>query len=321
MKGIVLVTGASGLVGTNLIDSLLEQDYKVIGISKSYFLKEKNLQQFQSKEYIPLCCDIRNIEEIKKIFQKYKPTIVVHLAAQAIVEIGISDMSETFDVNIRGTWNVLEVCKDLDNLNRVIIASSDKAYGEHLNLPYTEDYDLKAIYPYDVSKKITEQITMSYFHTYKLPVVITRCGNIFGPYDFNLSRIVPGTILSCLKKEKIRLRSDGQQKRCYVYAKDIANAYLKIIEAPLDKVKGQVFNIGNEEAISVLELTKTICRIMGVDFTSEIVIENTSKHEIPNQSLDCQRIKNRLGWIPDYSLILGLEETISWYRDNYKIIK
>jgi CDP-glucose 4,6-dehydratase len=318
MKKKVFITGASGLIGTSLVELLLIEGYEVIGFSKSYPLENLKINQFLSEKYIPLQGDITDIVDLENKMQEYNPEIVIHLAAQAIVGLSFTSTAKTFDVNIRGTWNVLEAAKNLPNIERIILASSDKAYGEHKKLPYKEEFKLNAIFPYDISKKIAEEIVECYHQTYNLPIIITRCGNVFGPYDLNKTRIIPNTILSCLKKEKIVLRSDGKQRRCYIYSKDVAKAYIKLIETPIQKVRGEIFNIGNSNSLSVNEVVKLICDQMEIDFLENVIVENISKNEIQDQSLNCNKAKEILNWFPEFDLDSGIEETISWYKKNIK---
>jgi CDP-glucose 4,6-dehydratase len=319
MRKKILITGASGLIGTNLVDLLLKNSYCVLGIAKSFPLKKIKLEQFNNINYTALEGDICNQDFIEKTIVKFSPDIVVHLAAQAIVGDANRSSIKTFDVNIRGTWILFETLKRLRNLDKVIVASSDKAYGTHECLPYKENYELKAIHPYDVSKKITENLAMSYFHTFGLPVVITRCANVFGAYDLNWSRIVPGTIRSCLNNENIVLRSDGQQKRSYVYAEDVANAYLKIIKSQNKKVVGQVFNIGNDKQLSVLEIVQSICKKLSIDMEKRLIIEARAKYEIENQSISSDKIKTELEWEEKFHFSKGLSKTIEWYKTNKDI--
>lgn len=321
MKKKILVTGASGLIGSNLVDELLKNDYFVIGLANTFLLKKYNIEQFNNINYVQELGDITDQFFLSEICSKHKPDFIVHLAAQAIVDIGVSSPQHTFDVNLRGTWNILEEAIKLPNLKRLVVASSDKAYGTHEKLPYKEDFELKAVFPYDISKKMTEELAMSYFHTYGLPIVITRCGNVFGPYDLNESRIVPGSIMAVLSNEKIVLRSDGKQKRCYVYSKDVVDAYLKILEAPSEKVIGEAFNIGNDKHYSVLEIVNTICELCGKESKNEIIIRNTSKFEIKDQYLDCSKANEVLFWKAKYSLSEALDETIKWYSKNFSIVK
>ncbi len=314
----VIVTGASGIIGTSLIDELLEQGYIVIGIAKQYPLKEFRLHQFQDNNYHPFEGDILDETFLNNIFTEFKPSIIVHLAAQAIVSEGIKNSAQTFETNIKGTWNVLEQTKCLKHVEKVIVASSDKAYGEHTTLPYQETFELKAKHPYDISKKITEELALSYYHTYQMPIIISRCGNVFGPYDLNWSRIVPGTIRSCIEGSIIQLRSDGQQERCYVYAKDVSNAYIKMIESPDNLIFGEAFNIGNDIPLSVLQVVELIAGYFEKDFTQQIQILNEANYEIECQYLDCSKAKSLLGWEPKYSFLDSLKETINWYIENFQ---
>lgn len=312
-----LITGSSGLIGTNLVELLLENSYFVVGVAKKFPLKELELPQFKHENYIIIEGDICDSEFINQLFTKYDPNYIIHLAAQAIVAQANSAAQDTFDVNIRGTWILMEAAKRLKSLRKIIVASSDKAYGTHHKLPYQEDYELNAINPYDISKKITEEIALSYFHNYQLPVTITRCGNVFGAYDLNWSRIVPGTILSCLNNEKIVLRTSGQQRRCYVYVKDVSEAYVKILNALTEEVAGEVFNVGNDKSISTLEVVEMVCDELEIEMNKNIIIENNSKYELESQSLSSSKIKNILGWREKYSIQKAMSETVNWYRGNY----
>lgn len=316
----VLITGASGLIGSNLVDLLLANNYHVVGLAHRFPLKKVRIPQFSNKNYTTVQGDILDGEFIKKTLKVYNPNYIIHLAAQAIVGDSILNADETFDVNIKGTWNLLQASKELNQLELVVIASSDKAYGTHDKLPYKESDQLNAIHPYDLSKKVTELLAQSYHKTYNLPITITRCGNVFGPYDLNKSRIVPDTINACIKGEKIILRSDGKQQRCYVYVKDISNAYLEIIKAPVKNVNGEVFNFGNSDSVSVIKMVETICKKMNVNPSEEIVIQNTSKYEIQNQSLDCSKAKRILCWEQKYDLDTALNETIDWYSKNSQLL-
>jgi CDP-glucose 4,6-dehydratase len=313
MNKTVFVTGASGFLGTNIVDTLLDKGYNVVGYSLNYPFRKSNIQQFGHPNYTTIEGNISDFKTLKNTVNKINPNIVIHLAAQAIVGESLKNPPETFETNIQGTWNLMESLRDLPNLERIIIASSDKAYGEHEKLPYQEDYELKAIHPYDISKKITEEIARSYEATYQLPITITRCGNIFGPFDLQFSRIVPETILSCMQQHPIIIRSDGQQERDYVYVKDVVEAYMAIITAPESMIRGQIFNISNGKILTVIELVKLICAELDIN-ESQIQIQNTSKYEIKRQFLDLSKIRNDLNWQPQYTIESALKETINWYK-------
>jgi CDP-glucose 4,6-dehydratase len=222
----------------------------------------------------------------------------------------------TFEANIRGTWNVLEACRLAPKLvQRVIVASSDKAYGIHDQLPYTEDARLQGRFPYDVSKSCADLISFSYHSTYNTPVSVTRCGNLFGAGDLNFNRLVPGTIRSVLRNERPIIRSDGTFIRDYFYVEDAVDAYLQLAEhMPGPDFTGEAFNFGTETPLSVLEVVGTILRLMNRPELEPIVL-NQATHEIPKQYLDCSKARRLMGWKPKRSFEDGLIATISWYTE------
>jgi CDP-glucose 4,6-dehydratase len=221
---------------------------------------------------------------------------------------------ETFESNIRGTYNVLEACRvHADQVKRIAVASSDKAYGDYQGTPYTEDMPLVGRHPYDVSKTCTDFIAQAYAYTYELPITIARCGNIYGGGDLNWTRLVPGTIRSLRQGEPPRIRSDGSYVRDYLYVKDAASAYLTLAEhAPEEGVRGEAFNFSAGNPQSVLELVGHIARLMGKRHLQPRIL-NSAKHEIARQVLSSDKAHDRLGWRPRYTLEQGLVETIDWY--------
>lgn len=314
---VVFVTGASGLIGSSVVEHLLAQGCRVVGLAKEFPLGKVGLKQFSDPAYIPVIGDICDRGLLEEILMQHRPTHVIHLAAQAIVGTASRATEATFETNIRGSWCLLEAARQYGGLQGIVIASSDKAYGESTVLPYREDLALNAVYPYDLSKKITEEIAMSYFHTHGMPVAITRCGNVFGPHDLNLSRIVPGAIMSCLKNEPVVLRSSGLNQRCYVYARDVARAYFSIMMASSGVAAGQAFNIGNDRPVSVIDMATTITRKMQKG-NLDVVVEDRAKHEISSQTLDCSKIKALLCWEEEYTLDDALDETIAWYESVFE---
>ena len=222
----------------------------------------------------------------------------------------------TFETNIKGTWVLMEACRRNGQISRIVVASSDKAYGRHDVLPYQEDFALRGEHPYDVSKSCADLIALSYSHTYGTPVCVTRCGNLFGPGDMNFSRIVPGTIRSVLTDTRPVIRSDGSPVRDYVYVRDIVSAYLMLAEAMDDKsIHGQAFNFGTGEPVPVLDLTQRILRLAGRP-DLEPIVQGTSHGEIQAQYLSSGRANEILGWHPAATLDQRLSETIEWYRAN-----
>ncbi len=255
--------------------------------------------------------DVTDFALVLRVLNEYEIDTVFHLAAQTIVGIANLSPLSTFDSNIRGTWNVLEAARLSHKIRSVVVASSDKAYGDHEVLPYDEKAPLKGNHPYDVSKSCTDLLAQTYWHTYKLPVSITRCGNLFGGGDLNFSRIIPGTIRSLLRNEPPILRSNGQFIRNYFYIKDAVNGYLCISEQ-MEKSSGEAFNLATEDRFTVLEMTNLIIRLM--NSTLQPLIKNETKNEIPDQYLGVSKVKEVLGWKSRYSIEEALTETIEWYR-------
>ncbi|MFZ5500305.1 MAG: NAD-dependent epimerase/dehydratase family protein, partial [Candidatus Micrarchaeota archaeon] len=255
---------------------------------------------------------LEDIEGVTRVLNEYEIDLVIHLGAQTIVPTANRDPLSTFRSNIEGTWNVLEAARRARANASIIVASSDKAYGDQEKLPYTEEMVPDPKYPYDVSKRCCELLSNSYSSTYGLGVTVTRLGNIYGPGDLNFSRIVPGTIRSIMRDESIQIRSDGKFTREYLYVKDAASAYLRLAEEP-KKAKGQVFNVGSDERLTVLQVVEVISKKMGHIKKPEIL--NSAKGEIKDQYLSSAKMKAAMGWKSLYSFDKGLDETIAWYRD------
>jgi CDP-glucose 4,6-dehydratase len=263
--------------------------------------------------------DICDRAILERTLGEYEIDTVFHLAAQTIVGIANRNPSSTFESNIAGTWNVLEAARRSPLVKAIVIASSDKAYGDQQKLPYSEDMPLQGGHPYDVSKSCADLLAQSYGKTYGMPVAITRCGNFFGGGDLNWNRIVPGTIRSVLRGERPVIRSDGRFVRDYFYVEDGAACYMLLAEFLLqhgDRVKGQAFNFSNEVQVTVSELATMIIEKMDSSLTPDI--RNEACHEIRHQYLSAERARKELGWHPLFTLEEGLTRTISWYRDFFK---
>jgi len=312
----VFVTGATGLLGSWLTQELLQRGANVTILMRDWvpgsrlvsagLMNRTNIVRGALEDY-PVLVRALNEYEIDSVF---------HLGAQTIVGTASRSAMSTFEANIRGTWNLLEACHDCAKLvQRVIVASSDKAYGSHEHLPYTEEMPLQGRYPYDVSKSCTDLISISYYHTYQLPVAITRCGNLYGGGDLNFNRLIPGTIRSALNDEPPIIRSDGKFVRDYFFVRDAVEAYLELAEKlPDASFVGEAFNFGTEEPMSVLDLTDRILALMGQESLSPQVL-NQASHEIREQFLDCSKARRLLNWQPHYTLDEGLRQTIDWYRE------
>jgi CDP-glucose 4,6-dehydratase len=311
----VLVTGATGMIGSWLVKELLGAGANVLAL---VYEREPDSELIRSG-------DIDRIDTVDGALQQYdllEETIrerrvdtVFHLGAQTQVEWAYDDPLTTWESNVRGTFNLLEACRANPGLvQRIVVASSDKAYGDQDVLPYTEESRLAATYPYDVSKACADLIAQSYHQTYGLPVAVARCGNTFGGGDLNWNRIVPGTIRSLLSGEAPIVRSDGKYLRDYVYVKDVARAYMQLGSAVgTGGVAGQAFNFAHESPVSVLEVVDTIRRLMERD-DLQPVIEDRAVGEIRDQWLSSEKARTVLGWAPGYDLESALAETIDWYR-------
>jgi len=314
-----LVTGGAGFIGSQLVKELVELGAKTIVLdlkSSSPILfplikrRSNNLKIIQG--------NVCNRVLVKEILQNYKIDNIFHLAAQAIVGVAIKNPRRTLKTNIEGTWNLLEVVRSFKNPPRVVIASSDKAYGSHERIPYTEEAALKGTAPYDVSKSCADLICQMYYKTYCLPVCVTRCGNVFGNGDLNFSRLIPDAIRSTFYNRMFVIRSDGSYCRDYIYIKDIVNAYLFLAQNMEKRdVWGQAFNFGNNRPRSVLEVVKIIFHLTGKK-DLQLKVLGKAKDEIKNQSLSSIKARKILGWEPKYTFEKGLKETINWYKNYFQ---
>jgi len=306
----ILVTGGAGFIGGHLVEKLITAGAKVTTIDinlnkKSYFYKQK----LKKKSTFKLL-DITNKKEIISFIKRGNFDYIFHLAAEAIVESSYDNPQKTFLTNVMGTVFVLEGSRLSKSIKGIIVASSDKAYGK-TKKAYTEDSPLKGDHPYDVSKSCTDLIAQAYFKTYNLPVVITRFGNVYGEGDLNMNRIIPGICQAIINKKPLLVRSDGTYVRDYLYVKDVVNGY-KLLAENIEKVKGEAFNFGSRETLSVLQVIKTVEKVLGKKINYKIM--NSAKNEIPYQSLDYSKIKKTLGWTTSYSISKVINRILEWYR-------
>lgn len=311
----VFVTGATGLLGSWLVERLLELGANVTCLVRDWVPKSKLVLEGYFERSNIVRGELEDYNLLVRAINEYEIDSVFHLGAQAIVGTSSRSALSTFEANIRGTWNLLEACKTCSKIvQRVVVASSDKAYGSHEKLPYTEDAPLQGRFPYDVSKSCSDLISFSYYYTYQTPVAVTRCGNLFGGGDINFNRLVPGTIRSALQNDPPVIRSDGKYVRDYFYVRDAVNAYLALAEhLPDDRFVGQAFNFGHEQPMSVLELVDLILRLLDKTALQPLIL-NEASHEIQKQYLDCSKARRMLNWQPQYSLEEGLKETVVWYK-------
>ena len=312
----VFVTGASGFLGQWLVRELNQRGARVTALVRDISrLGHPPLVEGSEPEHT-VFGRLEDYEVLLRSVNEYEVDSVFHLGAQPIVGIANMNPMSTFEANVRGTWNLLEACRLVSGVKRVVIASSDKAYGEQPVLPYHEGMPLQGKHPYDVSKSCTDLIAQTYHHTYGTPVCVTRCGNFFGGGDLNYSRIVPGTIRLVHEGKAPLIRSDGTMVRDYVYVRDVAHFYLHLAEAMESKtIHGEAFNYSTESQLSVLDITRSILSLMGRDDLQPVVL-NEARGEIPHQYLSSAKAREILKWTPRWTIEQGLVETIAWYRQH-----
>ena len=311
----VFVTGATGLLGSWLVQQLLDAGANVVGLIRDW-VPQSELVRSRSIERVNVVRgDIIDRHLLERTLGEYEVEVVFHLAAQTIVGIANRNPVSTLSTNIEGTWNVLEACRRSPRVLSIVVASSDKAYGDQPQLPYNETMPLQGRHPYDVSKSCADLIAQTYAASYNLPVAITRCGNFYGGGDLNWNRVVPGTIRSILRGEGPVVRSDGNFVRDYFYIEDGASAYMLLAErlASYAAIRGQAFNFSNESQVSVLEMVDLILRKM--NSTLQPVVLNQASNEIRHQFLSAERARTMLNWQPQFTLDSGLDRTLAWYRD------
>jgi len=310
----VFVTGATGLVGSWTVKALLDRGADVVCLVRDWVPQSELVRSGAMSRVRVVRGDLTDQALLERTLGEYEIDTVLHLAAQTIVGVANRNPVATFETNVAGTWRLLEACRRSPLVKQVVVASSDKAYGDQEVLPYDETTPLEGRHPYDVSKSCTDLIAQSY----GLPVCITRCGNFYGGGDLNWSRIVPGTIRSILRGERPVIRSDGSYIRDYFYVKDGAESYLflaqKMAEQP--EIRGHAFNFSNELQVTVLELTHQILDLMGARDRLPPDVRNETKNEIKHQYLSAAKARAMLGWAPGWTLTEALTETIDWYREH-----
>lgn len=324
----VFITGATGLLGSHLTKALVDQGAEVTalvrdGVPRSLFYSDEDGWQLD-RRVVTIRGEVEDYALMERVLNEYEIDTIFHLAAQTLVGTANTSPIATFRANIEGTWNVLEAARvHQKRIKRVVIASSDKAYGNLSGNAYDESFPLHGDHPYDVSKSCADLISQSYYKTYSLPVSITRCGNFFGPGDLNFSRIIPGTVMSVLKNEAPIIRSDGKFIRDYIYAEDGAHAYMTLGDAMLAKggksgaaFAGEAFNFSYGLRLSVIDVVNAILKVMKREDLKPVIL-NEAKHEIPVQTLDSAKAKRELNWKPKLGFEEGLRTTVEWYKGYF----
>jgi CDP-glucose 4,6-dehydratase len=311
----VFVTGGTGLLGSWLVSQLLDTGANVVCLVRDWIPQSEHVHSRRIEQVKTVRGEITDRDLLERVLGEYEVDVVFHVAAQAIVGIANRDPASTFSTNIEGTWNLLEACRRSPKVSSIVVASSDKAYGDQEHLPYTEAMPLLGCHPYDVSKSCGDMITQTYAASYNLPVAITRCGNFYGGGDLNWNRVVPGTIRSVIRGERPIIRSDGNFIRDYIYIEDAAAAYMLLAErlASDAALRGQAFNFSYEIQVIVLELVELILRKMKSSLRPEVL--NQASNEIRHQFLSADRAHTLLNWRPQFTLESGLDRTLAWYRE------
>src|SRR3989338_963855 len=318
----VLVTGGNGFIGGALSRELVGQRANVTLIVRDWpKLGALEFLGLEGKVNI-VKGSVADLEFILRILAEYDIDAVFHLAAQAIVKIANASPLSTFESNIKGTWTILEACRQFPQVKRIVVASSDKAYGDQKQLPYTEDTPLLGLSPYDASKACADILARSFYHTYKLPLAVTRCANTYGEGDLNISRVIPAVIISGLKGESPVINNNGISIRDFLYIKDAVSAYLLLAQA-LDRkeIQGHPYNFGLNKPVTMLDLANLILLLVGIsDIKPKVISECKTSAEIDQQSVSFEKAKTELGWEPKWSLEQGLKETINWYKEHLREI-
>jgi CDP-glucose 4,6-dehydratase len=312
------ITGATGLVGSWLVKRLLDAGADVVCLVRDWVPQSELVRAHYLEKVKVVRGDIRDRDVLERALGEFEIDTVIHLAAQTIVTIANRNPISTFETNIAGTWNLLEASRRSPKVKQIVIASSDKAYGDQEILPYSEETPLQGQHPYDVSKSAADLIAHTYARSYGLPVAITRCGNFYGGGDLNWNRIIPGTIRSILRKQTPMIRSDGEYVRDYFYVEDGAAAYMLLAEqlAAHPELNGQAFNFSNEMQVTVREIVEKIIKLMKSSLRPEVL--NETSNEIRHQYLSAEKARRMLSWKPIFNLDEALSLTIDWYKEFFQ---
>ncbi|HYR75236.1 MAG TPA: GDP-mannose 4,6-dehydratase [Pyrinomonadaceae bacterium] len=308
------VTGATGLVGGWLVRRLVSSGADVVCLVRDWVPQSELARSGVIEQVKVVRGDVRDQVLLERALGEYEIDTVIHLAAQTIVTIANRNPVSTWETNVQGTWALLEACRRTPTVKQIVMASSDKAYGDSANLPYDEETPLRGRHPYDASKSCSDIISQAYAVSYGLPVVVTRCGNFYGGGDLNWNRIVPGTIRSALRGRRPVIRSDGEYVRDYFYVEDGAAAYMMLAErlSQEPKLAGRAFNFSNETQVTVIEIARKLLALMGSEL--ELEVRNEATNEIRHQYLSAARARQELNWQPLFTLDEGLRRTIEWYQ-------
>jgi CDP-glucose 4,6-dehydratase len=310
------VTGAYGLLGSWLCRALLDRDVRVAVLQRDATPASALALDGTEPRCTVVRGDVRDVELLERVLGEEEVDTVFHLAAQTVVGTALQSPLSTWEANVRGTWTLLEACRR-QGAQRVVVASSDKAYGAHDALPYREEHELRARFPYDVSKACADLIARSYWHSFGLPVAVTRCANLYGGGDLNRSRLIPETVAAAIEGRAPVIRSDGTPERDFLYVEDAVAAYLGLADAlDRDEARGEAFNAGSGRSWPVREVVAAVCRAAGADVEPDVRGTGTPTGEIDRQLVDASRLRSLTGWEPRVDLDEGLARTVAWYREH-----
>jgi len=318
-KLLVLVTGAPGFIGAWLAQRLLDEGARVVVSRRDVDPRSRFRTEGVEARCEIVQADVTDYQAVLRLLSEHEVQVVFHLAAQPIVGIANRSPMSTFETNVRGTYTLLEACRAKGvvgkPVERVIVASSDHAYGEQEEPPYREDFALNARYPYDVSKACTDMIARSYAATYDLPVAVTRLANVYGGGDRNWSRIVPDLARALVRGERPVIRSDGTPERDYLYVEDAVDAYLAVAKSlELPKLRGRAWNAGWGRPVSVLDMVQRLIAVSGKELEPDVRGTRAPDAELDRLYLDCTAIREELGWSPRWELDRGLRAAWEWYE-------
>jgi CDP-glucose 4,6-dehydratase len=314
----VLFTGAQGFIGSWVAERLLDEGAEVLVLDRPPAALSRFRLRGLHDRCTPVSATLEDAGSLSLAIDEHGVQAVFHLAAAATVGLATASPLSTYEVNVRGTWNLLEACRLAgEPPRRIVVASTDKAYGVHEELPYREDSALQPRYPYDASKACADIIARSYAHTFGLPVAVTRFANVFGGGDVNFSRLIPGTVKALLAGERPVIRSDGLMERDFLYAEDAVAAYLTVADS-LDRPElcGRAWNAGIGRPVTILEVVRQLTEIAGLEVEPDVRGHGTPHGELPRQWLDCGAISEHLGWTPEWDLERGLQDTYDWYAQE-----
>lgn len=314
----VFVTGATGLLGSWVVRRLVGFGANVVALLRKGGPEPPAARDGYLRRVATVDGAVEDAQLLVRVMSDFEVDTVLHLAAQSIVGAAKLDPVSTFRANIEGTWNVLEAARRT-KARQTIVASSDKVYGDTNDVPYFENYPVQGRYPYDCSKSCADLLAGTYLHTYKMPVSIGRCANLFGGGDLNFTRLIPGVIRATLEGRRFVVRSDGSLVRGYLYVKDAADAFLQLAECVADGAPQGAYNFSLELNHTVLEIVDRVLDITGQSQLRPVIL-NQASDEIREQYMSCAKARELLNWAPEYSLEAGLYETVDWYRANFPAV-